>query len=48
MADLEQRMTLKTRLRFLILAGVGLFSDGYLNIVIGLGEALSPSSPELY
>ena len=33
----EISMSLAAKLRFLIIAGVGLFSDGYLNIVIGLG-----------
>ncbi|CAD6565106.1 MAG: Inorganic phosphate transporter pho84 [Tremellales sp. Tagirdzhanova-0007] len=32
----EISMSLAAKLRFLIIAGVGLFSDGYLNIVIGL------------
>ena len=33
----QTRMSFGAKVRFLIIAGVGLFSDGYLNIVIGLG-----------
>ena len=39
MEDIPQRMSLAAKVRFLIMAGVGFFSDGYLNIVIGLGKS---------
>lgn len=35
-----QRMTLWSKVKFVLMAGVGLYSDGYLNIVIGLGESI--------
>ena len=34
---MSEQTTLSARLRFLAVAGVGFFLDGYLNIVIGLG-----------
>jgi PHS family inorganic phosphate transporter-like MFS transporter len=30
-------VSLGTKLRFLVIAGVGFFADGYLNLTIGLG-----------
>jgi hypothetical protein len=34
----DKESTLSARLKFLTVAGVGLFADGYLNISIGLGR----------
>jgi hypothetical protein len=31
-----------SKLKFLLVAGVGLFGDGYLNISIGLGKNTAP------
>lgn len=33
-------VTLGQKVKFLCVAGVGLFCDGYLNLTIGLGEFL--------
>ena len=33
--------SLLDKVKFLCVAGVGLFSDGYLNLTIGLGSCIS-------
>lgn len=38
MTGLEDRVTFWGKVKFLIVAGIGLFSDGFLNLAIGLGS----------
>ncbi len=36
--EVDRNATLGAKLKFLAIAGVGFFADGYLNISIGLGK----------
>lgn len=36
---MTEKVSLATKLKFLAVAGVGFFADGYLNISIGLGKS---------
>lgn len=41
---MAEQVSLQSKVKFLVVAGVGLFSDGFLNLAIGLGQCYHPSS----
>lgn len=45
---MDDKLSFWSRVKFLVIAGVGLYSDGYLNLAIGLGALLSTFYHQLH